>query len=388
MKEGLRFGGSGMHVHEPGDLFEKYLDPAFKSRVTTGVRADGKLSGRSWIIDGLPASMDVELQQHRKKPASSRASGPILGSATGQLSASRSAATGRLRFAIERDYDAEAQIMAMQMEGIDLAVLFPTAGLSLLSRDGMDPQLSLALSQAYNNWIHEFCQYSPNQLKFAAMLPLHDVNLAGQELVRCVRELGAVASFIRPNLVNGHYWHSNYWDPLYSLHEELDVAWCFHEGTGAWYSHMNVLYGENWFYRHVASHWIEMQQALIAMIIGGVFEFHPKLRVGFLEAQNSWVPGLLSRIEWDYPQYRDSHAPYLSLTPREYFRRNCWAAVEGREPEIEATAGLIGADRMCVWTAYPHFASNFPHVAAALLKHLPLATGARILRASATLYGS
>ena len=106
---------------------------------------------------------------------------------------------------------------------------------------------------------------------------------------------------------------------------------------------MNVLYGENRFYRHVASHWIEMQQALIAMIIGGVFEFHPKLRVGFLEAQNSWVPGLLSRIEWDYPQYRDSHAPYLSLTPREYFRRNCWAAVEGSEPEIEATAGLIGA---------------------------------------------
>src|SRR5438128_6423611 len=95
--------------------------------------------------------------------------------------------------------------------------------------------------------------------------------------------------------------------PLYSLHEELDVAWCFHEGTGAWYSHMNVLYGENRFYRHVASHWIEMQLALIAMIIGGVFEFHPRLRVGFLEAQNSWAPGVLSRIEWDYPQYRESH---------------------------------------------------------------------------------
>ena len=343
MKEGLRFVDSDMHVQEPGDIFEKYLDPAFKSRVTSAVGADGKLSRRSWIIDGLPASMDVELQQHRKKPASSRASGPILGSATGQLSASRSAATGRLRFAIERDYDAEAQIMAMHMEGIDIAVLFPTGGLSLLSRNGMDPRLSLALSQAYNNWIHEFCQYSPNQLKFAAMLPLQDVNLASQELVRCVRELGAVASFIRPNLVNGHYWHSNYWDPLYSLHEELDVAWCFHEGTGAWYSHMNELYGENRFYRHVASHWIEMQQALIAQIISGVFEFHPKLRVGYLEAQNSWVPGLLSRIEWDYANYRDSHAPYLSLTPKEYFQRNCWAAVEGSEPEIASTASLIGA---------------------------------------------
>ena len=199
-------------------------------------------------------------------------------------------------------------------------------------------------------------------------------NLACRELLRCVRELGAVGSFVRPNLVNGHYWHSNYWDPLYSLHEDLDVTWGFHEGTGAWYSHMNVLYGENRFYRHVASHWIEMQQALIAMIIGGVFEFHPRLRVGFLEAQNSWVPGLLSRIEWDYPQYRDSHAPYLSLTPKEYFRRNCWAAVEGSEPEIEATARLIGADRMCISTDYPHFDSNFPNVSTNLLEECPRET--------------
>ena len=170
--------------------------------------------------------------------------------------------------------------MGMAMEGVDIAVLYPTNGLSLLARNDMDPQLSLAICQAYNNWIHEFCRYSPERLKFVAMLPVHDVNLACRELVRCVRELGAVGSFVRPNLVNGHYWHSNYWDPLYTLHEELNVTWGFHEGTGALYSHMNVLYGENRFYRHVASHWIEMQQALIAMIIGGVFEFHPKLRVG------------------------------------------------------------------------------------------------------------
>jgi len=219
------------------------------------------------------------------------------------------------------------------------------------------------------------------------MLPVHDVHLACRELLRCVRELGAIGSFIRPNLVNGHYWHSNYWDPLYTLHEELGVTWGFHEGTGAWNSHMNVLYGENRFYRHVASHWIEMQQALIAMIIGGVFEFHPKLRVGFLEAQNSWVPGILSRIEWDYPQYRDTHAPYLGLTPKEYFRRNCWAAVEGSEPEIEATAGLIGADRMCVSTDYPHFDSNFPNVSENVLKSCARETAAQILMGGAHLYG-
>jgi predicted TIM-barrel fold metal-dependent hydrolase len=383
MKDHLRFVDSDMHVMEPPDLFERYLDPKFKDRVSVKVGADGRPSrgpAGSILIDGLPTS-DSDLQQYRKR----RNAGPTR--VITPLAGSRLQETDRLDFAIERDYNAEAQVMGMQMEGVDIAVLFPTMGLGLLARNGVDPRLSLAICQAYNNWIHEFCQYSPERLKFAAMLPVHDVHLACQELVRCVKELGAVGSFIRPNLVNGHYWHSNYWDPLYSVHEELNVTWGFHEGVSALYSHMLELYGENRFYRHVAAHWIEMQQAMIAMVIGGVFEFHPKLRVAFLEAQNSWVPGLLSRIEWDYPQYRDTHAPYLSLTPKEYFRRNCWAAVEGSEPEIEATAGLIGADRMCVSSDYPHFDSNFPDVSSNVLKHCSRENAAQILMGGAHLYG-
>ena len=380
MKDGLRFVDCDMHIMEPVDLFDRYLDARFKDRVVLQVGADGRPRRGPIVIDGLPTTRDAEMQQYRKRNR------PGTTHSTQPLSGSRLADTGRLDFAIDRTYNAEAQVMGMAMEGVDISVLYPTTGLSLIARDNLDPQLSLALCQAYNNWIHEFCQYSPERLKFVAMLPVHDVHLASRELVRCVRELGAVGSFIRPNLVNGHYWHSNYWDPLYSLHEELNVTWGFHEGTGAWYSYFNELYGENRFYRHVASHWIEMQQALIAMIIGGVFEFHPKLRVGFLEAQNSWVPGLLSRIEWDYPQYRDSHAPYLSMTPREYFRRNCWAAVEGSEPEIEATAGLIGADRMCISTDYPHFDSNFPYVSTNLLKNVPREIAAQIFMGGAHLY--
>jgi predicted TIM-barrel fold metal-dependent hydrolase len=380
MKDGLRFVDSDMHIMEPPDLFERYLDPAFQRRVVTPIGGDGKARRGFILIDDLPSSRDVEIQQYRKRQK------PGVTHSTQPLSGSRLADTGRLDFAIARNYDGEAQVMGMEMEGVDIAVLYPTTGLSLLARDDMDPQLSLAICQAYNDWIHEFSGYSPDQLKWVAMLPMHDVHLACRELIRCVK-MGAVGSFIRPNMINRRFWHSNYWDPLYAAHEELGVTWGFHEGTGAWNSHMNELYGENRFYRHVASHWIEMQQALVAMIIGGVFEFHPKLRVGFLEAQNSWAPGLLSRIEWDYPQYRDSHAPYLSLTPREYFRRNCWAAVEGSEPEIEATAGLIGADRMCISTDYPHFDSNFPHVSTNLLKNAPREIARQILLGGAALYG-
>ena len=135
MKDGLRFVDCDMHIMEPPDLFERYLDPAFKHRVSVPVGADGRptrgMSGAIYI-DGLPTS-DSDLQQYRKrrKPGATNSTQPLSGS--------RLADTGRLDFAIERKYNAEAQTMGMVMEGVDIAVLYPTTGLSLIARDNLDP---------------------------------------------------------------------------------------------------------------------------------------------------------------------------------------------------------------------------------------------------------
>ena len=56
------------------------------------------------------------------------------------------------------------------------------------------------------------------------------------------------------------------------------------------------------------------------------------------------------------------------------------------EPEIEATAGLMGADRMCISTDYPHFDSSFPEVANNLLKGVSRETAAQILAGGAALW--
>lgn len=40
--------------------------------------------------------------------------------------------------------------------------------------------------------------------------------------------VGAVGSMVRPNRINGHFWHSNYWNSLFEVHEELDVTMGFH----------------------------------------------------------------------------------------------------------------------------------------------------------------
>ena len=159
MKDGMRFVDCDMHVMEPADIFDRYLDPKFKDRV---ISAPGRAGGSQMVIDGLSRAGDDDLQQYRKRNRN------VSANQRQPLSGSRSAPY--LGFAIERNYDPVAQVMGMEMEGVDIAVLFPTMGLGLIARDGMDPLLSDALCRAYNNWIYDFCQHSPDRLKFAAML--------------------------------------------------------------------------------------------------------------------------------------------------------------------------------------------------------------------------
>ena len=107
MKDGLRFVDSDMHIMEPPDLFDRYLDPAFKHRVSVPVGADGRPSrgpaAGLIVVDGQQIS-DADLQQYRKRTRR----GPSQ--STQPLSGSRLYDTGRLDFAVERDYNPEAQV--------------------------------------------------------------------------------------------------------------------------------------------------------------------------------------------------------------------------------------------------------------------------------------
>jgi hypothetical protein len=112
MKDGLRFVDSDMHVMEPPDIFDRYLDPKFRDRVTVKLGADGRPArgpAGTILIDGQ-ATSDADFQQYRKRQRSgaTKVISPLAGS--------RLQETNRLDFAIERDYDPEAQVTGMAIE--------------------------------------------------------------------------------------------------------------------------------------------------------------------------------------------------------------------------------------------------------------------------------
>src|SRR5207244_2398821 len=103
-------------------------------------------------------------------------------------------------------------------------------GLTEVPRDGMDRDLAAAIARAYNDWLAQFCAEDPERLLGAAMLPPHDVDAAVAEARRMATEFGFKATFMRPNPINGRYWHHASYDPLWAELERLGVPICFHEG--------------------------------------------------------------------------------------------------------------------------------------------------------------
>src|SRR5207237_9706123 len=90
----------------------------------------------------------------------------------------------------ERGWTAEVQLEAMDIEGIDVAVLYPTRGLQALSEPNMAPNFAAALARAYNNWLYDFCERNPNRLLVAGMISPFHIVLAVAELTRCTKGLG------------------------------------------------------------------------------------------------------------------------------------------------------------------------------------------------------
>jgi uncharacterized protein len=339
MRNGYRIVDSDMHIIEPGELWEKYIDERFRDRAP-------KILGNYLV--GYYGLMEGHMLPTVDSHARERFKG--MNSFIGRHVEAHSA----------RGFDAVAQLDAMDTEGIDIAVLFPTIGLYVMSFDGLDAQFAAAICRAYNNWLYEFCQADPDRLKGAAMIPPHDPGEAVKEARRAIRELGFKSAFLHPSVVNGHHWHDRYWDPLWAELVELDAPVCFHEGTGTVIGQPGEQFPTNRLMRHVSSHPIAMMYTSLSLICGGALEVFPALRVGMLECNAGWVPFWLDRMDHDWERLARWDAPTLTMKPSQYFKRQCWVGAE-EEPGLPHVVAQIGADNIVWSTDYPHWDSDYPH---------------------------
>ena len=100
------------------------------------------------------------------------------------------------------------------------------------------------------------------------------------------------------------------------------------------------------------------QYALLALIEGGILERYPELKVGFLELGCGWLPYWLWRLDEEYTNLAWEVKENVKLKPSEYFRRQCFIAIEASEPYLEEATKYIGINNLIFGSDYPHMDRN------------------------------
>jgi uncharacterized protein len=352
-KNGFKILDSDMHIMEPPDLWERYIDEKFRARAPRGVVSSNVRDLRMIYPDGREWARKTTRQNDSARGQNFERNQTIY------------------RADAERGWTAEVQLEAMDTEGIDVAVLYPTRGLRALVVDDMDSEFAAAIARAYNNWLYDFCKKDPQRLIGAGMISPYDMNDAVAEAHRCATELRFRAVFLRANPLVQHQWHESYYDPLWNALEELNLALGFHESTGTGKQQIGERLEPNLMLRRVYAQPMEQMVALGSFCAGGVLARHPRLRVAFLEANCSWLPWLLWRLDEGWEREGDVWAPDVTSRPSEYFKRQCVVSVEPDEATITHVIDYMGGKNVVFSTDYPHGDSKFPEAVHHFLK-LPI----------------
>jgi uncharacterized protein len=255
--------------------------------------------------------------------------------------------------------DPVERLKDMDLEGIDIAVNFPSGILSL--PQVIDSAMALAITRAYHDWLSEYCAAAPHRLKGVAVVAAQDVGAGVAELERCVKDYGFVGAFVAPNF-QGLNLDEPMFYPLWDACQRLDVPALVHSGPGA--NAAGTERFDNFFYVHSVQFPFENMIALMTMIGGGVFDQFPSLRVAYLESGCGWVPYWMERLD-DQAKLEKFDVPLLprriAKRPSEYIKTRCFFSCEPGEESIPWVVEQIGAGRLVFASDYSHFDSKFPN---------------------------
>jgi predicted TIM-barrel fold metal-dependent hydrolase len=354
MKDGYRVVDADAHVIEPDDLWARYFDPSLRERAPRHLNRAFAIQ-----VDGVPINTPADWETETSAEQTARRD-------------ERISATFRELFpaAYERGFDAVAQLADMDIEGVDLAFLYPSYGLFATASSELDPVIAAATCRAYNNWLADFCGGDRNRLHGVGMLALQDPDAAAAEVLRAHDDLGFRAVFARPNPICGRNLDDPAYEPVWKALSERQMTLGLHEGGMPPLPQAGSDRLTNAEQKHICSHPMEQMVAAVSLIYGGVLERFPGLNVAFLEAGCGWVPFWLERMDDHYEKgiARDFGAANdLTRLPSEYFARQCYVSADADEGMLAPVIELLGDERIVFSTDYPHPDSKYPHAVESFL---------------------
>ena len=214
--------------------------------------------------------------------------------------------------------------------------------------------------RTYNDWLAEFCATNPDQLKGIAMINLDDVGDGVRELERCAK-LGLPGAMIAEYPLEERRYDNSEYEVFWAAAQDLDMPLSLHTATrreGRRRSQGAATV------RDASSRSTKVfypAASLCDMIFSGVFERYPGLKVAVVEFELSWVPYLVSSMDYTYVE-RNEEASYRfknNLRPSDFFHSNVYLSFQEDDVGIRLR-DIIGVDSMMWGSDYPHSESTFP----------------------------
>ncbi len=228
--------------------------------------------------------------------------------------------------------------------------------------------------QAHNRWLRDFCDMAPGRRGGLAQVFLTNVDDAIAE-VRWAKEAGLAGVLIPSDHTSQLVeLYERRLDPFWAVCCDLDFPVHRHAiavtppetpesgaCTPAIGVHETMLF---------------FQRGIGHLILGGVLERFPDLKFVFTETGCVFLSMQLMTLDAEFQQGRTKGAtgyPFFrrvaessSLTPSEYFRRNCYVGASLMTSMDLGLRHQLGVDRLMWGADYPHHEGTFPHTDLAL----------------------
>jgi predicted TIM-barrel fold metal-dependent hydrolase len=284
-------------------------------------------------------------------------------------------------YPIESQWDSKSRLETLEGVGCVAEVLFPNGQPFQMNRlddaaRASDSELAAAGRRAYNRWLVDFCAQAPTQRSGQAVVSFDDVDQAIKDIY-WAKEHGLGGIMCPPLYPGGTYFFDPKLDPIWDAIQETGLVLSQHGGAGLpgysppGFASIMTLAIENGFYS---------ARSLWQLIVGGVFERFPGLKVAHIETQVHFLQPAMESIEmrlsmadndWQtFARMMGRHST-LSRLPSEVVGTNCFLGVSpfspsqipidrlvGKDQNQEPLPGFhFGVDAAMYGLDYPHFES-------------------------------
>ena len=338
-KSAYRLIDADTHVNEPPGLWVDRVPAKFKDRVPHMVHLE---QGDAWLGEGV--------------------SEPINFGFNAGATLSREDRRPWVRFEdIPRGgYDPAARLVELDTDLIDAAVFYPTPRLSHIVIANKDADLHLAMVQAYNDWLVEYCSHDPSRLGAIVLLPNRGVDQALAEIDRLAGKPGVVGALM------GCYPHGDLDideedDPVF--HKLVDAELPLHVHVGLVNEFPVDLYSPGRISAGRAAgdmRFLTAPPVMSQFLLSRVFDRVPGLPVVLVETDAGWVPYVKEQMDNRFRRRLTGPEARRAKLPSEYIEEHFWYTYITDSYAV-ANRHRVGIDRLLWSSDFPHSGSDWPN---------------------------